>query len=42
VSQIHLLNGLTYLSGSGISPNGSSPKLLMIGSLENCMKVSLV
>merc|ERR1712195_221818 len=32
----YLRNGLTYLRGSGISPNGSSPKLLMIGPFENC------
>jgi len=29
------LKGLTYLSGSGISPNGRSPKLSLTGSFEN-------
>ncbi len=31
-----LRKGLTYLRGSGISPKGNSPKLLMMGAFENC------
>ena len=39
---VYLLNGLEYFNGSGISPNGNSPKLFMIGSFENCMVGVLV
>jgi hypothetical protein len=35
-TQRYLQKGLTYLRGSGISPNGNSPKLLIIGAFENC------
>lgn len=33
-------NGLTNLSGSGISPNGRSPKVSWIGAFENCKNCS--
>ena len=37
----YLPKGLTYLSGSGISPNGKSPKVSWIGAFENCNICSL-
>ena len=36
-SAMYLQKGRLYLSGSGISPRGKSPKLARIGFLENCM-----
>jgi hypothetical protein len=41
LNKLFLQKGLTYLRGSGISPNGNSPKFDRIGSFENCKCDSL-
>ena len=37
----YLQKGRLNLRGSGISPRGKSPKLRLVGALENCKKLSL-
>ena len=37
LERVVISKGRSYLSGSGISPNSSSPKLFIIGALENCI-----